>query len=525
MGANAGRRARRGKGTRQAWGAAPLALAIGAVLFCQGAWAGEWQFTPRLTLGQIYTDNVALAPKGKEQWDLFSQITPGLSLHGKGGRVSADVDYQLENYVSVRTRDHDSTSNRLKANATAELARQWLYLDASGGITQQIISPQERIAVSNLYHSQNLTDVYTYSVSPYLRHNFGGYANALLRYKYAQVFYGKSGISNTQFQTVDGRLASGRQFGRLSWGLSYHREDQQRQTTSNVKFENAAANIGYQVLPSLSLLAQGGYENNQYQTTRTAVVNGTYWGVGLGWRPNRYFSARALKGNQFETAGVSIAPSPRTSLSATYRKRAVGLNPGHTWSGTFNLNTRRTSWQALYLEDTTTVQQLALQQGYLVFPVIDPTTNQQVVDATGTPVFVARAVTFLGLTNDVLVRKIAKGSFGFKTARTGIRLSVFDERRQYQFSGQKQRTKGVNESWSWRFATRTSSILTAGWQRTGYATASGNTDLWYVDETIHRRIAPRLTGDLSYRHISQSGLVVGGGYDANQISFTLTMYF
>jgi len=335
--------------------------------------------------------------------------------------------------------------------------------------------------------------------------------------------YGSSQIANTQRQTVDARLTSGVRFGPLSWSLDYYNDDQQRAATSNVKFEHANANIGYRMLPGLSLLAQAGYENNHYETTRTNVVNGSYWGVGLGWKPNRHFSARALKGNRFETARVTITPTVRTSLSATYQKRTVGLNPGNTWSGTFALRTRHTSWEAQYFEDTTTVQQLALEQRDF-FVRVDPVTLKPVPYSTSGP-YVLLQPTFLGLTNDVLVRKIARGSVGIRTARTGIRFSVFDERRAYQTSGEEQKTKGVNGSWSWRFATRTSSVLTSGWQRTHYSTSSSSSAFWYTEETIARRIAPRLTGDVNYRHISRTSGAVGGGYDANQISFTLTMYF
>ncbi len=503
---------------------APLALAIGGVLSSHGAWAGQWSVTPRLRLGQVFTDNATLAPRGQEQWDLFSQINPGLSVHGSGARVAADIDYQMQNFVSVRNRDRDSSWNRLKAKGTAELARQWLYLDATGGITQQAISPQERVALSNFYSAGNTANVYTYSLSPYLRHNFGGYVSALLRYTYGEATYSGQAAASTQLQRINASLGSGIRFGRMSWGLSYFKEKQKRQSASNLELENAAANVRYPLTSTLNLLAQGGYENNHYVTTRTAVVNGTYWGVGLGWTPNRHFSASALKGSQFETASVRIAPTSRTSLKATYRKREVGLNPGRVWSGAFGLNTRRTSWTARYSEDTTTVQQLALQQGYLVFHAIDPQTGQPIVDVTGTPVFVLQPIQFLGLTNDVLVRKVASGAVGFKTARTGIRFGVFDERREYQSSGENQRTQGINGSWSWRFATRTTSLLMTGWQKTDSSTF-GDSRLWYAQETISRRIAPRLTGDVSYRHTSQYGRVRGGGYDANQISFVLSMYF
>lgn len=509
---------------RAAW----LTLAISAILSAQNAWAGLWHVTPRLSLGQIYTDNVTLAPAGQKQWGLFSEITPGLSVHGRGGRVSANLDYEMQGFVSVRHRSQDSVYHRLRATSTTELARQWLYLDASAGITQQIISAQGPIALSNIYRSGNRTNVYTYTLSPYLRHNFGGYMNALLRYSYGQALYGKhvakQVASNARFEKIDAQLGSGFRFGPLQWGLSFHKADQRRQPAENFRTENALANVSYQLFSTVRLMGQAGYANNHYQTYNRLLVNGTYWGVGLGWTPDRYFSVSALKGNRFETATVTVAPSPRTSLSVTYRDRPVGLNPGKVWSGVFGLHTRHTSWAASYTEDTTTVQELALQQAAF-FTTVDPLTGKQVPNpATGLPTVYYYLIPYYSLTNDVLVRKTASASFGYQDAFTGLRLTGFDQRINYQISGEHQRINGVDGSWSWRFGTRTSSVLTTGWRNNDYSSIQGTSTLWYVQESIIRRIAPRLTSTLSYRHISE-GRGLGLGYDANELNFVLTMYF
>lgn len=524
MADSAGRQRRRGKIRCEPWCAVRLTLALGAALGAQCAWAGLWHVQPRLSLGQVYTDNVALASAGKAQWDLFSEISPGLSVHGRGGRVTADIDYQMNSYVSVRHRSHDSVNHRLTATSTTELARQWLYLEATAGITQELISAQGPIALDNYSQSGNRTNVYTYSLSPYLRHDFGGYVNSLLRYTYGQAFYGTQVASNTQLEQIDARLGSGFRFGPLQWGLSFHKQDQVRQSATDIRFENALADVSYQLLRSVRLMGQFGYENNYYQNSNVLLVNGTYWGVGLGWTPDRYFSVSALKGNKFETATVTIAPTHRTSLRVTYRDRPIGLNPGKVWSGEFGLRTRHTSWAASYAEDTTTVQELALQQGYLVRPLINPLTGQPILNSTGQPYVYYQPIQYLGLTNDLLVRKTASASVGYQDARTGLRLTGFDQRIHYQILGENQRTNGTTGSWSWRFGTRTSSLLTVGWQNSDYSTVRGATRLWYVQQSFVRRIAPRLTGTLTYRHVSQSS-DQSASYDANQLSFILTMFF
>jgi len=488
--------------------------------FAGSARAGDWTVKPRLTLAESYLDNVTLAPSGKEQWDMITEVNPGVEIDGRGARVRGHLNYQLQNLVSLRNSDRNNTYQQLSATGDAELTKNWFYLDAKSSIRQSIISATAPISADNLHTTNNRTNVYTYTLSPYMRHNFGGWVNSLLRYTHQGVNYA-TGAADANINAVQARLSGGRRFSRLGWSLDYQKKNVNRTNAFDARYESSTANVRYRLTDTVSLLGQAGYENNKYRSSRN-IQNGSYWGAGLGWTPSRHFSAQALKGDRFETASVTVSPSPRTSMTATYRKRGVGLNPGVVWSGTARLATRNTSWQAKYLESTTTVQQLSATRLLLV----------GCIDALGQPVpygspdaVVCRGVPIdlLSLTNEEIVRKRGSLTAGFKTAKSGFRVTLFDERREYQLSNVTERTKGARTSWNWRFSGRTRSLMSLNWQRTHFLNRQG--DYWVFREALIRRISPKLTSALEYQHTTRTTDQIGGDYDSNRVTARVTMYF
>jgi len=80
--------------------------------------AGQWTITPRISVAEVYSDNINLDDSDKE-YDLVTEITPGISVHGESARLRADLDYQLQNTIFLRNSDANGTSHRLNANGTA----------------------------------------------------------------------------------------------------------------------------------------------------------------------------------------------------------------------------------------------------------------------------------------------------------------------------------------------------------------------------------------------------------------------
>ncbi len=295
--------------------------------------AGEWDITPRLTLGAGYSDNVELKSNGNG--GAVGEVTPGISIHGTGGRVKANLDYQMQNVMISEKNDNSySVYNQLNSNATAELSKNLLFVDASANAGQAVINANRSIPVGNLNTSNNTSNFFTYSVSPYMKSHLGGYADASLRYRYSQVLYDGNGASNATINAFNADLASGRGrlFKELTWSGNYSYLKQNNDNSSDNAstgngdgtYKNANGEARYRLSKSFSLVGQAGYADNNYQTSNE-INNGAYWALGGDWRPSRFYSLQALTGNNLTTATIGLYPTQRTSLLVTYRDQQVGL--------------------------------------------------------------------------------------------------------------------------------------------------------------------------------------------------------
>ena len=521
----------------QHYGFCGQTLTLGLLLFqVMPVSAGVWDIVPRISVAEIFTDNIDLEADN-EQSALITEITPGISITGEGGRFKGALDYQMQNFISSEFGGYTSTIHQLDADSTTELVNNLFFFDAGSRMGQAVINADDTISLSNYNDNRNRTDVFSYTLSPFVTPHFASYADGLLRYSYSEVMYGKDGSSNgvnrsgasdSTIQRIEASLVNGAFFNQLSWYANYSQRDISRDSSSDDSFEEANGETRYRLTRTFSLVAQAGWTNDDFETSRD-IDNGTYWAVGGFWQPSRFYSLEALTGNNLTTATASLYPTVRTALVVNYRDRNVGLNPGKVWTGNFTHRTRRTTWRAGYLEDTTTTQEQALleDQGFLP---IDPTTglpnpNPQpgdvVVEVPLPPV--------VSLSDETIERKRASGTLGVNTGKTGIRLSVFHEKRDFQESGEQDTTRGASGSWDWRFAPRTNWILTASWQRIerddSVNSGASDRDFWYIQPQLRRQIRRYLDGSLTYRFVRQDSEDDRNDYDENSVIARVTAYF
>ena len=501
-------------------------LAITMVSYAT-VYAGEWDITPRVTLGETFTDNVNLEPSGEEDAGLITEVTPGIHVKGKSARLIANIDYQLQALFYLGDGGNDVGSNhQLFADITGEVVNDLFFVDASGRIFQTTIDTERRGGGSDLVSGTgagNRTNVYGYSISPYLRNNFGGYVNGLARYTHSRTFIddGASGSTSNAFSL---NLSSGRNFRQLSWfGNLLHRKQERNSSAGDVTFKRADGEARYRLSSTFSLVGQAGWRDDDFRTSRNDLNNGSYWAVGGNWQPSRFFFIGATKGNNLATASFGLFPTRRTSLLVNWQDLEVGSNPGETWTGSFSHRSRRTTWGASYTERTTTTQDQLLESSTRnVF--IDPETGEVVDNPQPGDNVVIQPVEDFTLTDEVFVRKRATGTVGMKTGKSGLRLTVYNERREYEESRTEETTNGVTSSWNYRLAPRTNSILTASWRGTERDESTDN-DRWFVQFDLVRRIRPDLLGSINFRHTQQDSNESRNNYAENRIFARITAFF
>ena len=77
----------------------------------------------------------------------------------------------------------------MDARATAEVTRNFFFVDATSRFGQSIVDAQGTISRNNINDAGNQTDFYAYGISPYILPHFGGYADGTFRYSLDHVRY------------------------------------------------------------------------------------------------------------------------------------------------------------------------------------------------------------------------------------------------------------------------------------------------------------------------------------------------
>jgi uncharacterized protein (PEP-CTERM system associated) len=489
------------KHNNQRWPGRNL-FALALALSAPTAYAADWTMTPRLDLRETYTDNVTLAPSGSRQSDFVTEISPGVSLSGTGGRLKVNANYSLQNLIYARDSSRNTLNHQFGGNANAELAKDVLFFDASASIRQQNISLLAPIGIDNTSATGNLTTVSTYSLSPYLVHKFGTFAQADARFTYDEVMNDSSAVSDSKSNGVNLGLHSGSAFNDLSWGANYSKQNISYSSAPDNDTESASATLGYRLTPKFRVFATDGWERHNY-ISASGTPEGSFWSAGFGW-----------------------APTSRTSIDASYGRRYFGKTYG------FNLShyTSHTTWSAGYSQDITTVRALQLTLLGTVYyydcgakglwKSTDPHFHQTDCRPLGSvPVFSQ------SLTDEAFISKRFQGSLGISTGKSSILFSGFNSLRQLQSSATQDRQYGASGSWSWKFAPRTNSNFSANWTRSTFDASGRQDDLWFFTLGLAHQFQPKLHGSLDLRHTQRKSNDSAGDYREEAATAALGMTF
>ena len=491
-----------------------------------GVRAGKWDLVPRVDTNLVATDNVMWAPPGKEESDLLGRVAPGIRLEGKGARLSAQLDYQPEAILFVSDSARNRIYHRGQGGMKSEFLDDWLYFDAAGAVGQRILSEQEPLPLDNLGFSSNTTNFTSYSVNPYLRHDFGEMTTALLSYTQGAIEYDSAEASNAYTRNTRFLMESGRSFRVFTWRLGYDEEDIRRPRSYDVFYSDANASAVWRLLDDFSLVGQVGYTEND-TGGQFLVIDGSYWSAGGLWHPSRRFSLELQSGNNLDTGIIVIAPSLRTSLRAIYENRSVGVNLGPRWRWRLEHRTRGTTWTGTYFEDTRLSQQRVPYAGDSIL--VSPGTLELRDPVTGDPIYctgidVSDCFT---LNDDAYKRRAGRFSVTLDTARSTFGFYLNSEFHDYLTGNRGQRRiSGLAGTWDWKLGKRTLSRLLFSWTGHDYPSGAGKSyERKIAQLNLTRQLGPATHGILGYRRVSQSGEEDAPRYTENRIYAQLRVVF
>jgi hypothetical protein len=493
--------------------------------------------TPSVSAQEIYSDNINLAPSGKEKGAFVTDISPGISIIGQSARSQLNLNYRMQNLYNAGGNNELTTSNQLQYNSHNTFIQNRLFLDSQSSISQQNLN-SERIANDNISGAVGSTTVSTFGLSPYWTPQFGNYASGSLRVNFNTVTTDAASSNKTGSATTSGisdsmtlaeliQLNSGSEFQRFNWSLSHNNTNNYRDnagkvgSSGDVKFQNSMATIRTSIHQYFNLFVNGGYSNNSFQTKNNQNTNGLSYTFGGQWTPSQFYSVEVGIGNNNHIT-VNVAPIQRLTWATTFRKNDIGLNSGKTWQTALNYHTSHSTWSLTHDNDTTTAQEILLQQrtfnvqdsaGNTIF---DPVTNQAI----------QRSISLPTLTNDVIVRQKWNFSASYNTGKSTIGANAFNEDRTFELTGNTQTVKGISATWDWQFATKTSAYVRPLWQQTEGGVTNSKSDRYDFTVGINESITQNINGKLEFRHLNQlSDLNLANDYQENRATASLFMRY
>ena len=521
--------ARLARAVSHAWARAPglppgLPLALVALLVAPAAHA-DWAFVPTLTLRQTYTDNVAQQSDELARSQLVTEISPGFELKHQGPRltVNARSGWQYYYMPDKDIAGTNRTSRYLQADAQAKLVDQLLYVDAMASRGQQSISQFGQLNTGSNYASANRTEVATWRISPYLVHRFGSAASSELRYTRDSVDAGRTGLGNTDGDTLSFSLNSGPAYRQLTWGLQLMEQKIHEQAANDSNVQTASANLGYQVRPTLKLTAGLGYDNYDYESLGGAN-GGKAWNAGFAWTPSRRTSLTGTFGRRYY--------GPSRSLNALHRSR-------HTnWSIVYDDSVQSTRSNFLM---PATISTADLLDGLFTPNYPDPIARARAIEAymlaTNLPPSLDQSINYFS--NRYSLQKQLRASVGFRQGRTNAMFSAFRVRRSAlsvretdsELLGSSSNSindntsqKGLSATLDYRLTGRTSlnlssDILDNQSLSTGLQSRSSA-----VRFGMRHQLRAKLSATIDLRHVEGSTAILGGrAYTENAISASLSM--
>ena len=501
-----------------------VAAATAALAISSNGSAAEWRFTPILSATETYTDNVALATHGLERSDLVTQISPGFSVTANGPRLKLRANYQLQGTTYLHSNGSSGFSNILDGSLTADLIQDLFYIDARANVSQQNISAFGPQSTNNININNNRADVRTYSISPYLRHNFGSRAFGELRYAHDSVGTNSNLLAASNIDRVSMVLNSGEAFQKISWGARASAQKNHYNGQPDVDQDSISGNVRYFLSPHFSLTATGGYERDTY-VTLADKPSGTFYNAGFVWKP-----------------------TSRTEVSATAGHRYFG----QTYSFLANHRARNTVFNVTYTEDITTAQQQFLAQPRVSTAAFldqlysaqipDPVARQQVIDALIRQTGLAPTISNPNnsLTNTYFLQKSLQGSVAVTGARNTVVVTAFDSRRSAQSPQQASNTVttspfaslndsnkqlGLTALWNVQLASNLSGIASLNTTRTTSLSTARVDNYKAFRFGVTQKFRPKLTGSVELRRSQQNSDVLGGDIRENAVTASLRMQF
>lgn len=502
---------------------APAALM--ALLLAPAAHA-EVRFTSYISGSETYSDNVSQQTADLAQSSFITEVTPSFSVVSNGPRLKLSANYQLHLYsYSNKVDNTNNTSSQYQLNMQAKLIDQLLDLDATASRQQSSQSAFGPQGNDSQYSNSNRTNVSTYTISPTLRHRFGGTADAYLRYTRNRVD-GDRVLGATNGNNIVASVTSGQNFSTIGWGLTATSDEFTDGRFGTSQSQNVEASLRYRLSRTWSLTATGGYDKYDYSAQSGNTTQGASYTGGFIW-----------------------TPSSRTRLQMSYGRRYYG----NTGSMAFTFRGHRSAFNASYTDNVTTSRQQFLATGalstvdlldaMLTASIPDPIERQKAIAAyiaaTGVNPNITNNTNYLS--NVFQRQRSLQASYSLEGAHSTSTLSVYKTRsaalstqtadsdllgQNLAILNNNLDTIGASATYSYRLTQATQAIASLNAQRSKTLDSDLTTDSQNLRLGLTHSFDDKLRGTAEIRHNRGSYFNTGNSrFRENAISATISKQF
>lgn len=300
-----------------------------------------WQ--PTLTVTETVTSNVGLDRGSNARADAVTDISPGLRVSSRSGRIIGDVDYALHGLVYARRSSDSDVQQALSAKGTAEAIDDWAYVDASASISQQSISALGTRSVDRSLADRNRAEVSTYQIAPYVRGPLGNFANYQLRWNWTNSNSSGSSANSNSNEASLSLSSSAALFSRLGWSLVASRQSSEFQSQGKQDSTRVNGRLTFAVTPEFQLSAGAGRERNDYRFSQQQST--TNWSVGFVWRPTERTTLDVTRDHRFFGNAYNIRFEHRTPRTVWTFVDGQDVN---TTAGANGTNTLNSAFDLIY---------------------------------------------------------------------------------------------------------------------------------------------------------------------------------
>ncbi|WP_158583366.1 TIGR03016 family PEP-CTERM system-associated outer membrane protein [Salinisphaera sp. Q1T1-3] len=474
-----------------------------------------------LSGSETYSDNITLASEDSERHaDFVTTVAPRLDACSTTGRFRGEFSYQLQGVVYANDSRYNDVYNDIDSDATFELVKRHLYLDADTRYGQQVIDPSLGYADSNIIRpNQNKTTSWVSNVSPYLVQDLGAAGTGQLRYRYGRSIYDDDTVPDTTAQSVFASLTSPDTAQPLSWQASVVTQWVDTDLGNPNRYLDSLADL----FPGLSA-ADLGRDRDRTQHFDTATVQ-----LGYNLSPRLQLTVLGGVEDKYRDNGDNdrwSAPRYQAGLRYTTATNTLAFNVGHRFYGeSYQLlvahQTRNIDFNLSYREDPSTsgLDSLDGGNGGAMFGSIG---SQIGLGGTGYRNDFGNGNSLLN--REVYVNKRWNANMRVHTPLTDTDLRAFFEEQESQDDeGPDTRYHGIELDTRYAFRPRMSAVPSFRWTHYEQGLLStGSSDEYEANLSVVRALTPSLDASVGYGRTWRDGAF---DYTENRATLQLRQRF